>query len=121
MLSLFEISALLLTISAVFGWLNNRVIGLPHTIGLLLMALLASLALIAFDVLVPTSNVREAISETVGQIDFFDTLMNGMLAFLLFAGAMHVNLALLSQEKWSVGLMATVGTLLSTAIVGGTF
>ncbi len=121
MLSLFEISALLLTVSAFFGWLNNRFIGLPHTIGLLLMALLASLALIGYDLLVPASNVREAISATVGQIDFFDTLMNGMLAFLLFAGAMHVDFGLLSQEKWPVGLMATVGTLLSTVIVGGAF
>ena len=121
MLSLFEISALLLTASAFFGWINNRFIGLPHTIGLLLMALLASLALIGYDLLVPASNIREAISAAVGQIDFFDTLMNGMLAFLLFAGAMHVDFGLLKKEKWPVGLMATVGTLLSTAIVGGAF
>ena len=121
MLTLFEISALLLTVSAIFGWLNNRIIGLPHTIGLLLMALLASMALICFDFLFPASEMRETISATVGQIDFFDTVMNGMLAFLLFAGAMHVDIALLSQEKWPVGLMATVGTLLSTAIVGGAF
>lgn len=121
MLTLFEISALLLTLSAIFGWLNHRIIGLPHTIGLLLMALLSSLALIGYDLLVPSSSIRETISATVGQIDFFDTLMNGMLAFLLFAGALHVDFTLLSRQKWPVGLMATVGTLLSTAIVGGAF
>ena len=121
MLSLFEISAFLLTVSALFGWLNNRFIGLPHTIGLLLMALLASLALIGYDLIVPASDIRETTSAAVGQIDFFDTLMNGMLAFLLFAGAMHVDFGLLAREKWPVGLMATVGILLSTAIVGGAF
>lgn len=121
MLTLFEISALLLTISAVFGWLNHRLIGLPQTIGLLLMALLASLALIGFDLLVPASNMRETISGAVRQIDFFDAVMNGMLAFLLFAGALHVDFGLLREQKWPVGIMATAGVLLSTAIVGGAF
>ena len=121
MLTLFEISALLLTVSAVFGWLNHRLFGLPQTIGLLLMALVASLALIGFDQLVPTSDMRETISAAVGQIDFFEALMNGMLAFLLFAGALHVDFGLLREQKWPVGLMASVGVLLSTAIVGGAF
>jgi CPA1 family monovalent cation:H+ antiporter len=121
MLTLLEISALLLTLSAIFGWVNNRLIGLPQTIGLLLMALLASLALIGFDLMVPTSDMRETISAAVGQIDFFHTVMNGMLAFLLFAGALHVDFGLLREQKWPVGLMASVGVLLSTAIVGGTF
>lgn len=121
MLSLFEISALLLTLSAIFGWLNYRVIGLPHAIGLLLMALVASLSVIAFDYVFPTPNVRETVSAAIGQIDFFDTVMHGMLAFLLFASALHVDFALLKSEKWSIGLLATISTLLSIAIVGGLF
>lgn len=121
MLTLFEISALLLTLSAIFGWLNYRVIGLPHTIGLLLMALAASSALIAFDHVFPMPDVRETVSAAVGQIDFFETVMHGMLAFLLFASALHVDFALLKSEKWSIGLLATISTLLSIAIVGSLF
>ncbi|MBZ8135243.1 sodium:proton antiporter [Afifella sp. IM 167] len=121
MLSLFDISALLLVMSALFGWLNVRFFHLPHTIGMLLMALAASLAIIALDALIPGSHVREAFAGIVGQVDFFDTLMNGMLAFLLFAGAMHVDFGLLKSEKWAVGLMASLGVVISTAIVGTGF
>ncbi len=118
MLSLFEISAFLLVLSAAFGWLNVRVFKLPHTIGLLVMALAASGALIVFDLIVPSSNVREVVAAAVGQIDFFEALMNGMLAFLLFAGALHVDLGLLREKKWIIGIMATFGVLISTFIVG---
>ncbi|MDQ0326716.1 CPA1 family monovalent cation:H+ antiporter [Rhodopseudomonas julia] len=118
MLSLFDISALLLVLSALFGWVNVRFIRLPHTIGMLLMALFASLAIVAFDVVVPGSHVREAFTETIRQIDFFDTLMHGMLAFLLFAGALHVDFGLLRSERWAVGLMASLGVLISTVIIG---
>ena len=118
MLSLFEISAFLLVLSAAFGWLNVRVLKLPHTIGLLLMALAASGSLIVLDLIVPSSNVREAVAAAVRQIDFFEALMNGMLAFLLFAGALHVDLGLLREKKWIIGIMATVGVLISTFIVG---
>ncbi len=118
MLSLFEIAALLLVLSAFFAWVNVRFIGLPQAIGLLVMALLASLALILIDGLFPASNMRETVTAAVAQIDFFDTLMNGMLAFLLFAGALHVDFSLLRNVRWPVGVLATVGVLISTAIVG---
>ena len=121
MLSLFEISAFLLVLSAAFGWLNVRVLKLPHTIGLLLMALAASGSLIVLDLIVPSSNVKEVVAAAVGQIDFFEALMNGMLAFLLFAGALHVDLGLLREKKWIIGIMATVGVLISTFIVGAGF
>ena len=118
MLSLFEISAFLLVLSATFGWMNVRVLKLPHTIGLLLMALAASGSLIVLDLIVPTSNVKEVVAAAVGQIDFFEALMNGMLAFLLFAGALHVDLGLLREKQWVIGIMATFGVLISTFIVG---
>jgi len=118
MLSLFDISALLLVMSALFGWLNVRFFHLPHTIGMLLMALVASVAVIALDAVVPGTHMRETVAGIVGQVDFFETLMHGMLAFLLFAGALHVDFGLLRNEKWVVGLMASLGVLISTAIVG---
>ncbi len=117
MLSLFEIAALLLVLSAFFAWVNTRFIGLPQTIGLLLMALCTSLALMLIDHVFPGSNVRETVTHAVEQIDFFDTLMRGMLAFLLFAGAIHVDFALLKNVRWPVGILATIGVLLSTVLV----
>jgi Na+:H+ antiporter len=119
MLSLLEIAALLLVLSAAFAWINVRFIGLPQTIGLLVMALLVSLALILIDRLFPGSNLRETVTQAVAQIDFFDTLMRGMLAFLLFAGALHVDFGLLKNVRWPVGVLATIGVLISTALVGG--
>ncbi len=121
MLSIFDIAALLLVLSAIFGWVNRRFIGLPHVIGVLVMGLLFSLAVVIYDWLLPTSTVLEDVTGTIRQIDFFDTLMNGMLGFLLFAGALQVNFARLRDERWAVALMATIGVLISTAIVGGAF
>ncbi len=118
MLSLFEIAALLLVFSAFFAWINVRFIGLPPTIALLVMALCVSLALILIDSLLPGSNIRETVTAAVAQIDFFDTLMRGMLAFLLFAGALHVDFGVLKNVRWPVGVLATIGVLISTAIVG---
>ncbi len=118
MLSLFEIAALLLVFSAFFAWINVRFIGLPRSIGLLVMALLVSLALILIDNFLPGSNVRETVTGAVAQIDFFDTLMHGMLAFLLFAGALHVDFSMLKNVRWPVGVLATIGVIISTAIVG---
>ena len=118
MLSLFEIAALLLFFSALFAWINVRFLGLPQTIGLLVMALCVSLTLILIDNLLPGSNMRETVTQAVAQIDFFDTLMRGMLAFLLFAGALHVDFGLLKNVRWPVGVLATIGVLISTALVG---
>jgi CPA1 family monovalent cation:H+ antiporter len=118
MLSLLEVGALLLVLSAFFGWLNARFFHLPPTIALLLMALLASLVLIAFDAVVPASNMRESFTAAIAQIDFFDTLMRGMLAFLLFAGALQVDLGELRNVRWPVAVLASIGVLISTTVVG---
>ena len=121
MLSLFEIAALLLVLSAVLSWVNRAYIKLPHTIGLLVMALLASFAIIAMEALFPVLQVYETLSGAIGQIDFNETLMKGMLGFLLFAGALHVDIGKLRDAKWAIGSMATFGVILSTFIVGTGF
>ncbi len=118
MLSLYDIAALVLVVSATFGWLNRRFIHLPHTIGLLILGLAMSLALIVVNDVVPESRLLEAFTGAIGQIDFFDTMMNGMLAFLLFAGALQIDFGKLKMEAAPIGLMATVGVLISTAVVG---
>ena len=117
-MSLFEIGAVLIGLSAVFGYINHRYLGAPHTIGLVLIALAASLALLLVEAVVPAANVDALILGVLGGIDFHDTLMHGMLSFLLFAGALHVDLPALGRRYRTIGLMATGGTLLSTLLIG---
>jgi CPA1 family monovalent cation:H+ antiporter len=117
MLSAFDLIAILLVLTAVFGWINHRIIRLPHTIGLLVMGLGASLVLIGVELALPNILLYEDLAGIIRQIDFQATVLNGMLAFLLFAGALHVNLVVLRKRAWTVSSMATIGTLISTAIV----
>ncbi|GGB48389.1 sodium:proton antiporter [Tistrella bauzanensis] len=117
MLSLFELMASLLTITAGFAWINHRLIGLPENIGLLLMGLGASLILIAIELLFPATTIYRSVSAMIGQIDFYEAVMHGMLAFLLFAGALHVDLDRLRWRAPAIGVLATVGVLISMAIV----
>ncbi len=121
MLSLFEIAAMMLVLSAVFGWINHAFLKLPHTIGLLIMALVASFVLLALQAVFPSLGLTQTMQSAIGQIDFNETVMNGMLAFLLFAGALHVDMVFLKSRRWAIGLMATIGVLISTTIVGTGF
>ncbi len=117
-LSLFEIAALLLALSGLFGWINETVLKLPHTIALLVMALVSSIALLVLEQFFPALGITTTLQSAIGQIDFYATVMEGMLAFLLFAGALHVDFSFLRSQAWAIGLMASVGVLLSTFIVG---
>ncbi len=116
--SIFDLLALLLTATAAFAWLNHVYFGLPHTIGLMIMGLVSSLLLIAGELLVPDVHLYEELTGIIRHIDFQHIVLDGMLAFLLFAGALHVDFSRLRQRAWSVGAMATVGVVISTAIVG---
>jgi CPA1 family monovalent cation:H+ antiporter len=119
-MQILEVSAVLVTLAAVFSFLNERFIKLPSAIGLMLIALLMSLALIGLGSL-GFDTVTTLAADFVSQIDFNVTLMHGMLSFLLFAGALHVNLSDLAEQKWVIATLATFGTLLSTLVVGGLF
>lgn len=121
MLTLFEIAALLLALSALFSWLNAAIFKLPHTIGLLLIALIVSLLLIALEAVAPSLGLAESLRSAISQVDFNETVMKGMLGFLLFAGALHVDFSRLRDAKWSIGIMASLGVLISTFIIGGGF
>jgi len=85
------------------------------------MALLASLCLLALQIVMPSLGLTDTLQNAIGQIDFNATVMNGMLAFLLFAGALHVDMSFLKSERWIIGLMATLGVIISTFIVGTGF
>ena len=115
-MKLFNILAILITLSAGFSYINHRFIHLPNTIGLMIIALLVSLGLA---LLGPFSfGMKAEAQRLLANIDFDETLLHGMLSFLLFAGSLHVNLADLAKQKWIIGLLATVGVLGSTIGIG---
>jgi len=115
-MSIFNIIALLLTLAAIFSFLNYRYLRLPTTIGLMLLSMGFSLFLIFLSYI--GIDLESSADQVVRQIDFDETLLNGMLSFLLFAGALHINLEDLVRRKWTIGGLATFGVLLSTFIVG---
>ncbi len=116
-MNVFQITALLITLAALFSYINHRLIKLPTIIGLMLISLLFSLALIVgshFGL-----NFEAKADQIIASIDFNQTLMQGMLSFLLFAGALHVNLDNLLQQKGTIVTFATLGVLGSTLLVAG--
>lgn len=115
-MTLFQIIALLVSLTAIFSYLNFRFFRLPATIGVMLMALLTSLALIGAGSFAPW--VQQAAVGLTKRIDFNDTLMQGMLCFLLFAGAMHINLSELRNHKGVIATLAVAGVLISMFVFG---
>ena len=114
----FDIAAVLITIAAVSGYLNHRVLHLPPTSGTLLVSLASSLLVLAADTSFPQLGLRPTVTAFLSKIDFNETLMHGMLAFLLFAGALQVDFRELLKHKWTIGALATFGVLLSTVMIG---
>jgi CPA1 family monovalent cation:H+ antiporter len=115
-MELFNILAVLISLTALFSYLNHRYLGLPTTIGAMLIALLLSLLLIFLDIL--GFGLQRYAQMVIGSIQFDKTLLQGMLSFLLFAGALHINIDDLLASRWSIGILATVGTMLSAFLVG---
>ncbi|KZX62833.1 sodium:proton antiporter [Stutzerimonas frequens] len=114
---MLELAAIFISLTALLAYVNYRFIGLPPTIGVMATALLFSLLLHGLAMLgLPL--LEQRIEALVGRIDFNHLLMDGMLSFLLFAGALHINLADLRARRWAIGLLATVGVLFSTAVIG---
>ena len=111
-----DVVALLVSLTALLAYANHRLLRLPTTIGVMLIALLLSLALIAAGEF--GYGVEAWAERIVARIDFNEALMHGMLSFLLFAGALHVDLNDLARQKFIIGTLATAGILLSTFLVG---
>ncbi len=117
-MNVLEIVACLLSLSAIFGYLNHKYLKLPHTIGLLVMALAASLVIVGAEVLWPGLGIAATASTTLEAVDFRNVLLNGFLSAMLFAGAVHVDFSELMRGKWAIGSLATIGILLSTLVIG---
>ena len=115
-MNLFDILALLITLTAIFSYINHCYLRFPLTIGVMLIGLIMSLGLLALKPL--GIDLTSQANTILGRIDFNQTLMHGMLSYLLFAGALHVNLTDLSEQKWLIATLATLGVLVSSTIVG---
>ena len=115
---MLDIAAACLVVTALLAYVNHRVTKLPTTIGVMVIALVISLTIIALSRLGLDHGLRSYEESFVRSIDFSDVLMQGMLSFLLFAGALHVDAAGLRKFRWQVASLAVVGTTLSTLLVG---
>lgn len=115
-MGLLDFAAILLPLAALFAWVNYKFFKLPTTIGVMLIGLVLSMVLLMSQRVIP--GVAEAADQFAESINFNEALMEGMLSYLLFAGALHVNLNDLRQQKRLVALLASVGVVLSTFLIG---
>ena len=113
----FEVTAVLVTLAALASYLNYRFIGLPNTIGIMVITLVASLAVTL--VSLAGLPLEDTAQQVLDAIDLNEAFLHGMLGFLLFAGALHINLEDLGRQKGTIASLATVGVLVSTLLVGG--
>ncbi len=114
-MDLFTIIALLSTMAAIFAYLNTRYLKLPFTIGLMVLALVFTIIVIALGAIFPV--VLADAKLIVNTLDFKALLLDVMLSFLLFAGALHTKLDALSKNRGPILMLATLGVLLSTVLI----
>lgn len=112
----FLIITILVVLAALFGYINVRFLKLPNTIGLMLITIVFTLVVLALSSFDPT--LLNAEKYIISQIDFKSVLLDVMLSFLLFAGALHTNFDQLKVQRWPVLVFSTVGVLISTFLVG---
>lgn len=115
-MSNFDLAALFIALVALGGWLNARTLKLPHAVAMLFVGLLGALAVYGLSLLRP--DLASGVAAGLGRVDFPKTVLGYMLAFLLFAGAMQVDLPELRRRRIAVWTLATLGVLASTVIVG---
>jgi CPA1 family monovalent cation:H+ antiporter len=115
--SAFEILGALLAVAAAFAYVNHRWIRLPPAIGLMALGLVASLVLILIDRL-GILPLQASVERLLDRVAFSDTLLHGMLGVLLFAGALHINLNDLREERAAIAVLAVGSTIVSTAVIG---
>src|SRR5579875_1722115 len=115
-MSSFSFASVLLCAASVIGYVNYRFLRLPSAIGMLAVALIISLGVIAVDPLIHAIDLQRWARDFLAAQDLPRTLLDSALAFLLFAGAMHVDLEHLRTRKWTVLALATGGTIIATVL-----
>tara|TARA_R110002051_G_scaffold127537_3_gene201168 strand:- start:3558 stop:4793 length:1236 start_codon:yes stop_codon:yes gene_type:complete len=108
--------AILVFLSAMFGYLNVRFLKLPNTIGLMVITILFTIGVFVLSYFDDT--LLNAERDIITQIDFKSILLDVMLSFLLFAGALHTNFEQLKVQRWPILVFSTIGVLVSTFLVG---
>lgn len=120
-MDILQITSTLIVLAAFFGVLNYHFLKLPSAIGILVVALLASLGLLGFDLVMPSFGLGAEVRTIVNEIDFSETLLEGMLGLLLFAGALHVSVGELRSNALTILLVASIGVLISASFIGWSF
>jgi len=115
-MDILELTTILLSLASIFSIINLRLLKMPQTIGLMILALILSILVTAVGIVFP--NVFETVSQITKEFDFSLVLINVMLPFLLFAGAISINLQDLLEDKLTILLLATFGVFFSTFVVG---
>ena len=117
-MGLFQIIALVVSFTAIFSVVGERLLNLPKVIGPMLVAVVLSLLLVGAETL-GIGLEPQQVASMLAQLDFSAVVMDGLLGFLLFAGAMHVPIRLLEEQSLAVFSLAIVSTLVSTLVIGG--
>ncbi|KER09391.1 MAG: sodium:proton antiporter [[Candidatus Thermochlorobacteriaceae] bacterium GBChlB] len=118
-LDLFSLLAIITVVSAIFSYINIRFLKLPNTIGLMAMALALSLVVIVLGKINPV--VLDFVTGVMNRVDFSEIVLEVMLSFLLFAGALHVDMNKLTEQRWVIFSLATAGVIISTVVLGTLF
>ncbi len=120
-LDAFGAASIVVVGAACAGYLNHLTVKLPQTIALTLTGAVASVVVVAMDAVFPDAHLSQTIRAFVNGIDFKTALLNVMLSFLLFAGAMHIDLREMRRGAWPIAILSTVGVVISTVVVAGGF
>ncbi|WP_299049204.1 sodium:proton antiporter [uncultured Polaribacter sp.] len=113
----YVIATILIFLAAIFGYINIKFLKMPNTIGLMIITIIFTLGVLLLSYVDPTLlNLEKSI---IANIDFKTLLLDEMLSFLLFAGALHTNFEQLKIQRWPILLFSTLGVLTSTFLVGG--
>ena len=115
-MGLFTIITILVVITALFAYLNSRFLKLPETIGVMIISLVFSLLVVGAGLIFP--EVTAFAKNFIGNVDFSHVLLDIMLSFLLFAGALHTDASLMKANRASISVFAVVGVLISALLVG---
>lgn len=115
-MDLFHLFSILIVLSAGFAYINFRVLKLPNAIGLMLVSLLFSFIMLIIGYYFPS--FKDSIAIKMDSINFSELLLESMLSFMLFAGAIHIKFKDLKNEKLSILLFSTISVIISTVIVG---
>jgi len=115
-MSIYYTIGLLIVITTLFAYLNERVLKLPSTIGIMVVALICSVALLSTGKIFP--HLFDQVTTFVAHIDLAELVLDVMLSFLLFAGAIHFRITDLRKERGAIMLFSTLSVVISTVIVG---